>query len=187
MLNSTNLRSGTVFLDNNDPYKVLNYEHIKMARGGAVVKVKSQNMLSGVIKDISFSNNDKVEEADIENRNMQFLYADDEDSHFMDETDYSQYEIPVSQIENQLPYLVEGRNFQVTFFEGKPIAVILPLSLFLEVKSAPDAERGNTTNNATKRITLENGLVVDAPLFIKVGDVVKINTESGSYVSRGKS
>lgn len=185
MLNSTDLKNGAVFLYYGTPYRVLQYEHIKMARGGAVVKVKSIDLISSAIKEISFSNNDKVEEADVENRNMQFLYGDDEKLYFMDPVTYAQEEVPNVRAEAERKYLVEGKEFQVTFFDGKPLAVILPPSMFYKVTESAPAVRGNTSTSASKFVVVENGMSVEVPQFIKEGDVVKINTATGAYTGRG--
>lgn len=185
MLNSTDLKNGAVFMYYGTPYKVLQYEHIKMARGGAVVKVKCVDLISSAIKEISLSNNDKVEEADVENRNMQYLYSDDEKLYFMDPVSYAQEEIPVSRASSERKYLVEGKEFQVTFFDGRPLGIILPPSMFYKVTEAAPAVRGNTSSSATKHVVVENGLSVEVPQFIKEGDVIKVNTESGAYTGRG--
>lgn len=186
MIAVTNLRNGTVFMENEKPLKVLNYEHIKMARGGAVIKVKAKDILSGTIKEITFNNGDKVEEADMESKNMQYLFADSEYLYFMNMDDYTQIEMPIILAEYEKKFLIENSEFQITFFEGKPISVVLSPSMFYQVKEAPPAVKGNTATNATKEVILENGLKINAPQFIKPGDVVKVNTETGEYVSRGK-
>lgn len=187
MINATDLRNGTMFLYYDHPYKVLNYEHIKMSRGGATVKVKCVDLLSGAIKEISFSSNEKVAEADVVNINMQYLYKDDEFLYFMNEEDYSQIEIALSKCEYESKFLVEGKTFQITLFNGKPISVVLPPSMFYTVKEAYPAVKGNTSSGASKKVILENDLEVEVPQFIKEGDVVKINTTSCTYTGRGQS
>ncbi len=184
MINVTDLKSGVFFNHESHPYKVLIYEHIKVGRGGAFVKVKSKNMISGVIKEITFNSSDKVEEADMENKNYQYLYSDDENLVFMDMEDYSQVELSVSNVEDLAKFLIEGREFQLLMYQGKPLSIILPASMIFKVIEAPDAVKGDTSKSASKKVILENGLEVSAPLFIRVGDVIKINTESGQYVSR---
>ncbi len=186
MIQVTNLRKGTIFIHEGRPWKTLNYEHIKVARGGAFIKVKAVDLLGGTIKEITFNNGDRVDEADIENKNLQYLYHDAEFIYFMDETDYQQLTLPVKVAEYELRYLVEGQSFMVTVFEGNPIAVSIPPSMFYKVIEAPPAVKGNTATAATKNIKLENGLVITAPQFITEGDIVKVNTETGEYVSRGK-
>ncbi len=185
MIGVTNLRNGTMFIHHGEPYKVLQYTHTKTARGGATVRVKSQNILNGVIKDITFKNNDKVEEANVINKELQFLYKDSENVVFMDMDTYEQVEIPLKLVENEAKFLIEGKEFQVIFYNDKPISIVLPASLYCEVIDAPPAVKGNTATNATKKIILENGMEIDAPQFIKKGDVVKINTTTGEYIERG--
>lgn len=184
MLNTTELKNGVTFEYYNTPYRVLNYEFIKMSRGGATVKVKCQDLLSGSIKELSFSSNERVQEADIVNINVSYLYKDKESLYFMNEEDYSQLELPLKGSEYEAKYLIVGKTFQVTLYKSKPIAVVLPASLFYKVTESPDAVRGNTSSNAYKKIKLENGLEIEAPLFIKEGDTIKVNTSTGGYSGR---
>jgi elongation factor P len=184
MILVNNLRNGVIFLRNEIPYHVIKFEHIKMARGGAVIKLKVKEITSGVIKELAYNNGDKVEEADVYNKNMQYLYSDSTDAFFMDLADFSQISIPLENISNESKYFVEGKEYQVRFFGEKPLDVILPLSVFLKVAEAPDAVKGNTATNPTKTVILENGLKMQAPVFIKKGDTLKINTSTGEYTSR---
>ncbi len=184
MINVTDLRNGIVFVHYNEPYKVLGYEHIKMARGSAVIKVKVKHLLTGSIKEISLTNGDKVEEAEVENKTMQFLYKDDDNHYFMDNIDYSQYEIPTESIAYESKFLIEGKDFQIMLYKGKPISIILSPSMFFKIVSAPPAVKGNTATSATKKAIIENGTEIEVPLFIKEGDTIKINTETGLYVNR---
>ena len=185
MINVNELRNGTLFVHSNNPYKVLNYEHIKTARGGATIKVKVQNIESGAIKELSFNNGDRLEEADLENRNLQFLYNDGEKLHFMDMQEYTETEVNVSIIEHESKFLQEGKDYQVVYFEGNIISLILPASIFLKVAEVPPAVRGNTSGQVTAAAVLENGLKVEVPSFIKAGEIVKINTSTGDYSGRG--
>lgn len=186
MIVTSNLRKGNIFMYEDKPLKVLDYNHIKMARGGAVIKLKVVELLSGAIKDVSLNNGDRVEEADVENKNMQFLYSDGENLNFMDNVDYSQAQLPIADAQDESKYLIEGKEYQVTFYEGNPISIVLPVGMYMKVTEADPAVKGNTANNALKEVTLENGLKIQAPMFIKPGDVVKINTTSGEYVERGR-
>ena len=185
MIDTTNLKNGTVFMYYEKPYRVLQYEHIKMGRNGAVVKVKSRDLIYGAIKELSFSNNERVEEANVENRNLQYLYSDERNLYFMDSISFEQIEMPISRAEYEKKFLVEGKEFQITFFENTPLEILLSPRMFYKVAEAPSAVKGNTSTNALKYVKLENGLEIQAPQFIKAGDVVKINTTSCSYVSRG--
>jgi elongation factor P len=184
MINVTDLKAGVFFMSDDQPYKVLGYEHIKVGRGGAYVKAKSKNLLTGSIKEITFNSGDRVEEADVINKNFQYLYADTKNLVFMDLEDYSQVELALEDASDTSMFLTEGKEFQLILYNGKPLSIMLPASMIFKVVEAPDAVKGDTSKSATKTIKLENGLEVSAPLFIKVGDVVKVNTESGQYVSR---
>lgn len=184
MISVTELRNGKVFVYYDEPYKVLGYEHIKMSRNGAVIKVKVKHLLSGSIKEISFPNGAKVEEAAVENKNLQYLYKTDEVYAFMDMSDFSQIEIPAENAEYEGKFLIEGREYQVMFYNEKPISIILNPSMFYIVTYSPPAVKGNTATNAYKTVTLENGMELSVPLFIKEGDTVKVNTETGLYVNR---
>lgn len=186
MLNPTDLKNGATFSHNGETFKVLDYAHIKMARGGATIKIKARNMLTGSIKELSFTSGDKINEANVENKNLQYLYSDSENLFFMNMEDYTNVELPKELVEDELKYLVEGKEFMVVFLSGKPVSLTIPPSMFYKVIEAPPAVKGNTATSASKKITLENGLVIDAPQFIKVGEVVKVNTTSGQYTGRGK-
>ena len=184
MLNSTDLKNGAIFLHLDSPYKVLNYTHIKMSRGGATVKVKCVDLLSGAIKEISFSSNEKVSEADVVNENLQYLYKDNENLYFMNSVDFNTYELAISKCDYEKDFLTESKMYQVILFNGKPISIVLPPSMFLKVIESEPAVRGNTSTNPTKKVVLENGLEIEVPMFIKVGDTIKINTGTGEYTSR---
>lgn len=184
MISVTNLRNGNFFIHYNEPYKVLNYEHIKVARGGATIKVKVKHVLTGSIKEISLNNGDKVEEAEVGNKNLQYLYKGENGYVFMDMVDFSEYEVAFSDAEHEGKFLIEGKDFQVQFLKGKPISIILNPSMFYIVKYAPMAVKGDTSKAAYKTVTLENDMEIDVPLFIREGDTIKINTESGLYVNR---
>lgn len=184
MINVNDLKNGVYFMYYGDPFKVLGYEHIKMARGGATVKLKVKHLINGSIKEIGLANGSKVEEADVENKTMQYLYNDGETYFFMDNLDYTQYEIPKDNTEYEAKFLVEGKDFQIMLYQNKPIAIVLNASMFYKVTYAPPTVKGNTATSATKTAVLENGLELEVPLFIKEGDTIKVNTESGLYVNR---
>ncbi len=186
MLNPTDLKNGVTFMHNKETFKVLDYAHIKMARGGATIKVKAKNMLTGSIKEISFTSGDKINEADVVNKSLQYLYDDADNLYFMNMEDYTNVELPKSLVIVESKYLVEGKEFMVVFLSGNPVSLTIPPSMFYKVVDAPPAVKGNTATSATKKVTLENGLVIDVPQFIKEGNVVKVNTTTGQYTNRGK-
>lgn len=183
-INSNDLKVGVVFTDAGSTYAVLKYSHIKKGRGQATIKVKVRNIETNSVTIVSYSNEQKVEEADVEKRSVQYLYSEGETVCFMDSTDYSQFNMNSADIEDQLPYLKEGLKVVVMFLDGNPVAVEIPKSIELEVTETSAAVAGNTSSGAMKDAILETGLKIQVPLFIKTGDAVKVNTESGGYTSR---
>jgi len=151
MLNPTDLKNGVNFSHNGNTFVVLDYAHIKMARGGATIKVKAKNLLTGTIKEISFTSGDKINDADVVNQNLQYLYADSDNLHFMNMEDYTNVELPKKLAQDELKYLVEGKQFMVVFLSGKPVSVKLPPSMFYKVVEAEPAVKGNTATSASKK------------------------------------
>lgn len=184
VLNSNELRKGVVFLQDGKTWKVLDYKHIKMGRTPATVKVKVQDLEQGTITEKSFNSGDSVEEADVAKRTVQFLYSTGEDVFFMDSEDYSQFRLDESALSNILGFLKEGQKLVAVFLDGEPVSIEPPKTVELEVTLSPDAVSGDSTSNPSKKITLETGIEIDAPLFIKTGDIVKINTDTGEYTGR---
>jgi len=185
MLNATELKNGTCFTYYDSSYRVLKYDHVTKSRGGATVRVKAQNIVTKSITIITMSAGQKIEPADIENRNMRYLYADKDFYHFMDDDNFEEITIDLKKNIEKGKYLLEGSVFQILFCEGATIDIILPASMFYKIVKDNPAVRGNTESRATKRVVLENGLEVDVPLFVKLGDIVKINTTTCMYSGRG--
>lgn len=183
MINVTDLKNGKTFLHNETPYKVLDYSHIKMSRGGATVKLKVLDILGGAIKELSFSSNNRVEEANLVNTNMQYLYSDDDSSFFMDPDTYEQVSINNAAIEHEQKYLKEGEEYQITLYEGNPIAVVLPASMIFEV-TATDGNIIGSSGATNRYVTIDTGAQVLAPAFIKVGEKIKVNTQTSEYSGR---
>lgn len=184
ILSYTDLRNGVVFKQDKDIYVVLKYEHIKKGRGSAIVKVKVKNLKTGAIVIKSFKAGDKLESADVSKESAQFLYTDDENGYFMDMKTFDQYSIPIELISDQVPYLKEGQRVVVQRLEEQPISVEIPKKIELKIIYTEPGVAGDTTSGAMKLATLETGIKINVPLFIKIGDVVIINTENGKYVSR---
>lgn len=184
MLGITELKTGTVFEDEGQPWMVLEYQHSKMGRGGAVLKTKVKNLMTGSIVNKTYQGSDKFEGVQLERKKAQYLYEDEAGYVFMDEATYEQFTIDKVMAGETPKYVKEGESIQLQLYKGKPINLDLPIKVKLRVAEAPQGERGNTATGATKPITLETGLVVQAPLFIKEGDMVVIDTRSGVYVER---
>lgn len=184
MLSITDLKTGTKFSMDNDPYIVVSYYHSKMGRGGAVVKTKIRNLRSGSIIDKTFQGADKVGEADLSKKTAMYLYSDEEDAYFMDNESYEQFTLPVEKISEQKQYLIENSNVDILYFGDEPLAIELPIKMKFRVTSAPPAVKGNTAGAVTKKVTLETGAISDVPVFIKEDDIIVVDTRDGSYVER---
>jgi elongation factor P len=157
---------------------------MKKGRGQATIRVKVRNIETGSVTEKTYTNEQKVEEADVEKRTVQFLYSDGNKVHFMDTADYSQFTIDQEGIEWEINFLKEGSNSIAMFLDGSPVSIEIPKSAELQVAETSDAVAGNTAGNATKQAETETGYKLQVPLFIKPGDTIKINTDSGDYVSR---
>ena len=178
------LKLGTVISLNDQPYIVVFTQHIKMARSGATLRTKLKNLITGSTLEKSFSGGDKVEEADLARRKSNYLYTQNEHAIFMDAENFEQYEFANDAVGDKKNYLKEGLTIDVLLFNGKPVSVEIPKKIVLKVVSAPPGVRGDTSGSATKTVTLETGLEIRTPLFIKNGDLLRINTDTGEYVER---
>jgi len=183
MISLGQIRVGQTLIYNDEPYLVTYCAHHKMGRGGAVMRTKLKNLKIGSVFEVTFQGNDKVELADLARKKCQYLYKDETGAHFMDDQ-YEQFSLDTETIADSLQYLKDGESIDVAFWDGKPVTLNLPPKVDLKVVDAPPAVKGDTANNASKKITLETGLEVDAPLFIESGDLVRVNTETGEYVER---
>ncbi len=184
MLGITDLKTGTKLTIDGDPYVVISYSHSKMGRGGAVVKTKMKNLRTGSTIDRTFQGADKVEEADLSRKPATYLYSDENDAYFMDTESFEQFSFPISKIGEQKNFLVENTNVDILYFGSEPLNIELPIKMSFKVVSAPPAVKGNSAGSITKKVTLETGAIVDAPIFIKEGDSIVVNTQDSSYVER---
>lgn len=181
---ATDLKTGKVFKENGAPFLVVRYDHVKSARGGAAVKVIAKNLISGSVMEKGYKAGDSVEEADVYRKNAQYLYKDPAGYNFMDPDSYEQFSIEEPILENEGKYLKEGMNVIVVYFEDRPISVELPNSLVFEVTYTEPGFKGNTVSNVYKDAELENGMKAKVPMFIKIGEKVKIDTRTGEYLSK---
>lgn len=181
---ATDLKTGVIYKEGEAPFLVLKYSHIKVARGGATVKVKVKDLRTGSVFEKSYKGSDKVEDADVMRKNAQYVYREVNGFVFMDPDTYDQFVIAEDIIGDSAQFLVEGQTVQVQYFEGNPIVVDLPISMTFEVTYTEPGYRGNTVSNVYKDATLGNGAQVKVPSFVKIGDRVKIDTRTGEYVSK---
>ncbi|MBP7859394.1 elongation factor P [Patescibacteria group bacterium] len=184
MILSQELRKGTIYKYQGSPYTVLDYSHTQLARGSAVVRVKVKNLLTGVIIDFSYNSSERFEEADVENKDFQYLYSDEKFSYFMDIVSFDQVELPIETMGEKHKFLKENENYQLILYENKPVGLNLPKSATLTVNYTEPGFKGDTSGNTLKPATCENGIIIKVPLFIKIGDRIKINTDTMDYKER---
>lgn len=184
MIGVQDLRAGTIFEDQGSIYEVLSYEHIKMGRGSANIKVKVKNVRTGSTTDKSFINSAKVSDLRIDKRELQYLYKDETNAYFMNPITFEQIEVPVKIMGNDHFYLKEGQNFSISFLGDEPLSVNLPPKMDFKVIETAGAVRGNSATNVFKDAVLENGMSAKVPLFIKEGETVRIDTRTGAYSAK---
>lgn len=184
MLSINDLRLGTVITLNNQPYEVTFAQHLKMARSGARLRAKLKNLIDGSVIERNFSAGDKIEAAEITRRKAHFLYAERDMHLFMDNETFDQYEIPNDAVDARSKFLKDGQPIDALLFNGRAVNIDLPKKVTLRVESTPPGVKGDTTGSATKTAVLETGLEIKVPLFIKNGDYIRVNTDTGEYVER---
>jgi elongation factor P len=183
----TDLKKGQVFQLEGHPYKVLEYGQKVMGRGGSIVNVRIKSLIDGKVLEKTFKGNEAVEPADVSYQNIQYLYNDGAKYYFMDTDTFEQIEVDVDMLGDQTGYLKESDTVKAQTFNGKVINIELAKNVFLEVTYTEDVVKGDTTSSVLKDATLETGVVVKVPAFIKQGDVISVNTEDGSYRERKKN
>src|SRR3989344_4805968 len=185
-LGPTDLKKGQIFQIDGVPYRVVEYGQKVMGRGGSIVNVKIKSLLDGKVLDKTFKGNDSIESADVTNKNVQYLYSNQNTFFFMDEVSYEQFELPASDMADKAGYMKEGDKVQAQFFSGQVINVELPKNVPLKVTYAEDAVKGDTSSSITKDATVETGISVKVPAFVKTGDVISVDTSTGAYRERVK-
>ncbi|MCU4706316.1 elongation factor P [Mycoplasma sp. CSL7503-lung] len=184
MVNVNEFKPGITFQLDGEIFIVLEAQHSKQGRGQANVKAKVKNLRSGSTTIKSFTGGDKVKKAHIDKRKMSFLYSDGENIILMDGETFEQIEISVKLVEWELNFLKEGSEVLVRKFEEEVLDIELPANIVLEVTSAPDAVKGNTTTNPQKKVIVETGFELETPMFIKEGDQIIVSTETGKYAGK---
>jgi elongation factor P len=186
-LSITNLRKGTIFQLDGIPYRVVEYSQKVMGRGGSTVNVKIKSLVDGKVLAKTFHGSDTVDNADVSNRTMQYLYNDGTKFYFMDPDTYEQSELDAEAMEDKAGFMKEGDNVTAQYFDGRIISVELPKNVPLKVTYTENAVRGDTSSAITKDAKLETGITVKVPAFIKTGDIISIDTTTGAYRERQKS
>jgi len=185
-LGVTELKKGQVFQLDGTPYKVVEYAQKVVGRGGSIVNVKIKSLIDGKVLDKTFKGNDTIESADITNKNVQFLYSDGKASYFMDEVSYEQFELPQVEMAGKIGFLKEGDRVQAQFYNNRVINIELPKNTQLVVSYTENVVKGDTTSSVLKDATLETGIVIKVPAFVKQGDIISVDTATSAYRERVK-
>ncbi|NLY79282.1 MAG: elongation factor P [Lysinibacillus sp.] len=184
MISVNEFRTGLTIIVDGDLYRVMDFQHVKPGKGAAFVRSKLRNLRNGNVTEKTFRAGEKVEKAMVENRKMQYLYAQGDSHVFMDLESYEQTELNANQIEYELKFLKENMEVYIMSYQGEMLGVELPNTVELKVIETEPGIKGDTASGGSKPATLETGLIVQVPFFVNEGDVLVINTTDGSYVSR---
>lgn len=184
MLDVTDLRKGVTFELDGQLFKVLEYSHHKPGRGNATIRIKARNLRTGANIEKTFQSGDRVPEANLDFHNAQYLYNDGDMYYFMDNETFDQSAIRGDVIGESAKFLKEGMECKLTFYKGEPLDVEMPNTVDLVVEYAETAVRGDTATNVTKKVRTETGVEVQCPSFVKAGDVIRVDTRTGEYITR---
>ncbi|HJQ09159.1 MAG TPA: elongation factor P [Candidatus Saccharimonadales bacterium] len=185
-LSITELKKGTLFQLEGVPYRVVEYNQKVMGRGGSIVNVRIKSLLDGKVLEKTFKGNEQLDSADVSNQNVQYLYNDDSTFFFMNEDTFEQFEVSADLVGDNAGYIKEGDRLTLQFFNGRPINVEMPKNVPLAVTYTENVVKGDTANAVMKDATLETGITIRVPAFIKQGDVIKVDTRTGEYLERAK-
>ncbi|MBH9967405.1 elongation factor P [Bacillus sp. V3] len=185
MISVNDFRTGLTIEVDNGIWRVMDFQHVKPGKGAAFVRSKLRNLRTGAVQEKTFRAGEKVAKAQIDNRRMQYLYANGDMHVFMDNESYEQIELPAASIEYELKFLKENMEVQIMMYEGETLGVELPNTVELAVTETEPGIKGDTASGGSKPATVETGLVVNVPFFVNEGDTLVINTTDGTYVSRG--
>jgi elongation factor P len=181
----TDLRLGVVITIQNQPYMIVDASFMRTAQRKPVMRTKLRSLIDGKVIEQTFKPGDKVDSADLARTKASFLYDDGTDATFMDSSTYDQYTLPVAQIADRRAFLKDGQEVDVMNYDGKPVAIDIPKKIELKVVETVDATRGDTAQGSVmKDAKLETGYSVRVPMFVKTGDVIRVNTETGEYTER---
>lgn len=186
MISTTDFKNGAKIELDGDPYTIVEFQHVKPGKGGAFVRTKLKNLKTGNLLERTFRSGEKFNTPDLLDREMQFLYAEGNEYHFMDNNTYEQLFITADQLGSAKDFLKENMVVRILFFQGKPLGVDLPLFVELKVVETDPGIRGDTATGGTKLAKLETGGTVKVPLYLEEGTVIKVDTRTGTYVERVK-
>jgi len=184
MIGVTELRKGVTFEMDGQIYKVIEYSHNKPGRGSATIRTKIRNLRSGAINERTFISGDRVQDIRLDHAEVQYMYNDGDLFYFMNTETYEQPALSREALGDTVKYLIDGLVLELSTYEGEPIDIEVPITVDMEVVEAEPGFKGDTAQGATKKVTLETGLTINAPLFVEVGDKIRVDTRSDSYQTR---
>ena len=186
MVSTSDFEKGMIIKVNNEPWQIIGFEFYKPGKGGAVMRTQLKNFFSGKVVEKTFRSGDRFEEIELDCQDALYLYADRKSAVFQLKDNQQRISFDLKKAQDLIKFLKEKEEVSIIFIDEKPVAFKIPIKVELMVTEAPDAIKGNTVSGALKTVTLENGLKINTPLFIKKGDKIVINTETGQYVERAK-
>ena len=186
MYGPTDLKKNVLITLDGQPYKVIEDSQKVMGRGGSIVNVRVKNLITGALIPKTFKGQEKIEPAEVTTKKVQYLYKDDDKFYFMDPTTFEQYELSNDLVGDSKDFMKDGDEMDIQFYNGSAINLTLPKNLWLEVTYTENAVKGDTSTSVMKDATLETGVVVKVPAFIKTGDVISVDTETYAYRERQK-
>ena len=183
-VSTAEFKKGLRIVFDGQPYAIVDFQHVKPGKGGAFVRTKLKNIMSGKVVDRTFNAGVKVDVANVDRRDMQYLYREGGDFVFMDMTDYDQPRVPASVVGDAANYLLEEQTVTVAFNDGTPLYVDLPAAVELTISQTDPGVQGDRSTGGTKPATLQTGATVQVPLFISTGEKIKVDTRTGQYLGR---
>jgi len=184
MYSTTDFRNGLKIEFGGEPYVIVYFQHVKPGKGGAFVRTKLKNLKTGAVLEHTFRSGDKVDKPDLNEREMQFMYRMENAFHFMDTTTFEQIYLDGDHMGDAVNYMIENLPVKILFFRGEPIGIELPIFIQLQIVETEPGLRGDTVSGSTKQAKLSSGAVVQVPLFLDVGDRIKVDTRTGTYIER---
>jgi elongation factor P len=184
MISTGELKKGVIIEMDNELYSIVDYQHQKIGRGSAQVRMKRRNIRSGAISDTTVQAGTKFPRVRLEQRQMQYLYAEDQNYYFMDQENYEQIGFSAQQLGDTVNYLKDGMTITVSFYESEPVDVEPPINVELQIVETDPGFRGDTASGGTKPAKTETGLVVQVPLFVNQGETIRVDTRTGAYLER---
>jgi elongation factor P len=178
------IKKGTSITWNNEPYIIMESNFVKMQMRKPVMQTKLKHLITGKILEYSFKPGDKVFEADLMRNKANYLYKDESFAYFMDNKTFEQFQLPLETIGNKIKFMKDGTDVDVLYYEGNAVSIDIPIKMNFKVISAPPGTKGDSASNVTKQVELETGAMINAPLFVKEGEIITVNTETEEYVGR---